>query len=321
MGVALLLLAMPGYPTAQAQDFAGVGQIKAGDTVAARREALDNLMRAALRASLDQVLDVKIGEKFGSLLEENLVSRAAQFVRNYTVQGELSEGTSYRMQARVDVNQDKLLLELKRHGFAASDLARPRLRLDMDPLLQTNLAALLAQLQFQLVQGPVKSSATAPVTLAPVALSAADYVISGTMPATLNQGELLVVRVEDQKFVGQVTAPMLQQKMKMDQLLYIVGGMVMSDWMDRWQIEQRVLLHITGVDDVRTYSDILAQIRSFPEIQSVQEQVFARNRLTLRLGVQQKAIQVLNLFRRKPEFINRFGWLVKDERTLEAQLK
>lgn len=350
----------------------GTGAIQAGDTVKARRDAVDNLMRGAMRASLDTALSEGLKNSYGSMIEDNLVARFATFVKDYRILNEVGEAGTYRVKARVNLDQEKLRTELRAHGLLPLELEKPLAlffvaepsktgvrawwrdsspqsisvagagmqdsltqRLGGTPLLVANWRKVMQESSqqplrevFEKLRAPNSNGAPEDFAKAAETIRAA-YVVFGTLENETRGCDLQVMRVEDRKFVGRLslTASEFSQAgldsgtRRLDAVVWRVAGLMLRDWLDRWQVERRLVVSFRGVQDLRAYGEVLKALRAVTEINSLQEERFMRRTAMVRLGFSKKPEELVALLKRQPYFRDHATFTVRDEKSIEADLQ
>ena len=126
MNTLFVFLFLPLAHGTAATVYEGFGEIKSRDTRKARSQAVKNVMRGAMDATLRKNIKASIQSKYKDMLDRHVVQQYDLYVKDYRIVREVAEGTSYRVQAQVNLDQDKLLDDLKAHGLVKSDLATPK---------------------------------------------------------------------------------------------------------------------------------------------------------------------------------------------------
>lgn len=355
----------------------GSGEIKAGDTLQARNQAVASMLKSALSNSVGKLMNGNAEEYYGAMLEDNLFGHAQAFIKTFRIEEELGEASIFRVRAKVDVDGEKLTQELRNHGLIGlpNNLQKPKLLffiqqplskagnswgwwLDMAQLppnyVQDFFKTRLERMPLQLIDwrsllmmkaGPevdealkaIKNNTTASTDqfLKLGTAIQADYIVFGTASADLQECDLQVARTEDLKFVGRLSmsGPTWRQlnfpapagptgsMRRLDAIVYRLVGMVLANWQDRWQIERRVLVHFSNVEDLKTYTEIIKAFSTFNFITAVHEDFFERHSFSVKLAMDKTATELAPLLEKLPILKNRTQIVAKDEKTIEVTLR
>jgi hypothetical protein len=117
-----ILLALPGGRAIAAESkpdvvVEGVGEIVSGNTVKARKEAVEGVMRQAMELTLQAQISPDLRATYQKMISNHLVGNYSRYVKNYRIHSERAEGTVYRVRASVVLDEARIVNELKNHGF------------------------------------------------------------------------------------------------------------------------------------------------------------------------------------------------------------
>ncbi len=133
----MLAMIMVALPSAWAQPaksekmvyVVGTSQIRNGDMSTARQEAIEDGLVMAVNQTLTDLLPAESIVGHFQVLNESILNRTEQFVRDYQVLAESPLGDTYRLMARTTISIDRLKGALKAAGIQVGKAQYPRVLL------------------------------------------------------------------------------------------------------------------------------------------------------------------------------------------------
>ena len=95
----------------------GIGKIVGGNTVKARKAAVEGVMKQAMEGALQKRVAPGLRTAYQEMISTYLVGNYNRYVKNYRIRSERAEGAVYRVRASVVLDEERITDELKNHGF------------------------------------------------------------------------------------------------------------------------------------------------------------------------------------------------------------
>ena len=113
-------------PVVKRLDVLGSAVVRDSNMADGRQNAVDDALVAAVtQAVLDMLTSETVVRRF-QLIDENILAKRDNYIRNYRVLTESTSGTRIRVLVQVDIAADRLSRDLSRLGLAMSGTVKPR---------------------------------------------------------------------------------------------------------------------------------------------------------------------------------------------------